>query len=389
MAEIDLSKGYFRLPSGEYYTDDAVFAEEYSKIFSSQWLYAGHVSEFPKRGSFVTVDLAGESVIVVRGEGDAFHGHLNLCTHRGYTLCDTDRGTVRSFVCPYHQWRFDIDGSLKNVPNLRDGEFFDFKDFGLKTVHADSWNGMVFFYLGDDPPVLAETLNNFHETVSPYNPRRTRLAHVEVLDLDANWKTTAENFNECYHCAGTHQSFYRANDVPRMQLEATHWFDEQARGASTGGDTGMPLRDGYQTLSVDGSLVSTRLLGQMTGADAAVGRNAGINMLPNYFYAGFYVDHWWAQAIFPISTTKSRMSFKWYVHEDAVEGVDYDVDTLTKMMTTTYLEDIDLIERTYRGVTSRGYVPGPIVAKNEPLMHSYVQSYWTLMGRSPTGSPAN
>jgi phenylpropionate dioxygenase-like ring-hydroxylating dioxygenase large terminal subunit len=110
-----------------------------------------------------------------------------------------------------------------------------------------------------------------------------------------------------------------------------------------------------------------------------VGLNAGINMLPNYFYAGFYVDHWWAQSVIPISPSRSRMIFRWYVREDAIEGRDYILEDLLQVAQTTYLEDIVLIEKTYQGVMSRKYAPGPIVAKNEPLMYSYVSTYWSLM----------
>jgi Rieske 2Fe-2S family protein len=229
-------------------------------------------------------------------------------------------------------------------------------------------------------------LGDFEPVVEPFEPRRTRVAHTEVVDFEANWKTAAENFNECYHCAGTHPSLCRATDVPRMQLEAPTWFEEDPDGVSAGGDAGMPLNPGYRTLSIDGGLISSVQHGSMGETDAEVGRNVGLNLLPNYFYAGFYVDHWWAQMIWPISTTRSRMTFKWYVHEDAVEGVDYDVANLVKVMQTTYLEDVDLIEHTYRGVASRTYEPGPIVAKNEPLMLSYVRSYYSLMGRDVDGS---
>jgi phenylpropionate dioxygenase-like ring-hydroxylating dioxygenase large terminal subunit len=381
---IDLRREYFTLPPREYYVGDRIFAEEFDKVFSRQWIYAGHLSEFPRRGSFMNVDFAGEKILIVRGEGGEFYGHFNVCRHRGYPLCEGETGTVRAIVCPYHQWRYDLDGVLTRVPGMSDGEFFDYRDFGLKRIHVETWHDMVFFHLGGNPQPLRSCLDQFDSSVAPFNIEGTRLAHAETLDLEANWKVSAENFNECYHCPGSHRSFCRVIDVPRMQQDAEVWFDlDRPGGAFAGGGSGMPLVEGMQTLSASGSLTCTKLLGDCTLDDAAVGRNTGINMLPNYFYAGFYVDHWWAQSVRPISPTRSRMVFRWYVREDAIEGTDYDVDVLTRLTRDTYLEDVVLIEKTYKGILSQTFTPGPIVARTEPLMYSFVAAYWSMMGPAP------
>ena len=383
MTTIDLSQRYFTLPPREYYVSGQIFAEEFDKVFSRQWIYVGHKSQFPQRGSFMTLDFAGEKLLIVRGEENQFYGYFNVCRHRGYPVCEAETGTARAFVCPYHMWRYELHGSLKSVPKLRDGEFFDYQDYRLEKINVATWHGMIFFHIGADPALLSTVLSGFDSDVAYFEIEGTHLAHEVKLDLEANWKVSAENFNECYHCPGSHPTFCRVVDVPRMQNEAQSWFNpDDAVNAFIGGNTGMPLTGGWQTLSADGNLISGKLLGACTSEDAAVGLNVGINLLPNYFYAGFYVDHWWAQSIFPISPSRSRMVFRWYVREDAVEDRDYILEDLLRVTQTTYLEDIALIEKTYQGVMSRKYSPGPIVAKNEPLMYSYVSTYWSMMGAS-------
>lgn len=384
MATIDLRRESFTLPPSEFYVSDEIFAEEFRKVFSGQWIYVGHLSQWPTRGSFVTLELAGERLLIVRGDGEQLHGHFNVCRHRGYPLCEGKSGRVRALVCPYHQWRFELDGRLSATPGVQDGEFFDFADYGLKGVHVDTWHGMVFLHLGDDPEPLADVLSGWDAAVARFDLPRTRLAHQETMEFEANWKVTAENLNECYHCAGSHAAFCRLVDVPRMQEEATSWFDlSSPETGLAGGSLGMPMHPGRATMSMDGSLICEKLLGACTAEDVAAGHNVGINLLPNYFYAGLYVDHWWAQTVYPVSPTRSRMDFRWYVREDAVEGQDYDVEKLVALMRTTYVEDIELIEQTDAGVRSRSFEPGPIVAKNEPLMYSFVTAYWALMGDSP------
>ena len=47
------------------------------------------------------------------------------------------------------------------------------------------------------------------------------------------------------------------------------------------------------------------------------------------------------------------------VHPDAVEGVDYDVDTLTEVWIATNTEDRRFVELAQRGASDPAYVPGP------------------------------
>src|SRR5438128_12610950 len=131
MSDLTTERTTFQLLDGEYYTSEEIFAREYDRIFSKEWFYACHLSQVPSKGSFLKVSYAGEEVVVVRGEGDAVHANLNVCRHRGFRLCEDTAGKVRrGFTCSYHQWRYNLDGTLASVPQMKDGEYFDFKNFG-------------------------------------------------------------------------------------------------------------------------------------------------------------------------------------------------------------------------------------------------------------------
>jgi fatty-acyl-CoA synthase len=94
------------------YTDPRIFADEMDRIFHAGWVFAGHDSEIPRIGDFVTRTLGREPVIMVRCKDGEVAVLVNRCMHRGTLLCPADRGHVRTFACPYHGWTYDLSGDL-------------------------------------------------------------------------------------------------------------------------------------------------------------------------------------------------------------------------------------------------------------------------------------
>jgi len=140
---------------GRYYTDPAIFELEKRNIFERQWQYVCRTEDVPTPGRFVRTVIGNENVIVVRGRDGELRAFLNVCRHRGSTLCLTDTGDFgRSIRCPYHSWTYRLDGSLMSAPNWTSMAAADKADFGLHPVHLDEWHGMVWLNLADDPPPL-------------------------------------------------------------------------------------------------------------------------------------------------------------------------------------------------------------------------------------------
>ena len=370
----------FTLLGSEYYTSTEIFAREFDRIFSRQWFYAGHVSQLRSKGSFFRFAFGGEEIVVVRGEGDQIHAHLNVCRHRGFRLCEGSEGKVRGgFVCPYHQWKFGFDGSLTNVPQMSDGEYFDFADYGLRTAHVEVWHGLIFLNLHDGPvSPLRDQLGSYEQVVSQYEPERTKMVHEKVYGLDANWKVAAENSLECYHCPGTHALLCQVVDVAGLQADLREWITDPD-AAADGGDKGMRIQQGMETLSADGKLITGKLLGHWRQEDVLGSHSGGVTLMPNLFYGVFYVDHWWALTFRPLTPTTCAVVYQWFVREDAEVGVDFDVDRLIEVGDITQSEDNVLIERTQRGVESKYFVPGPLSTDLEAALHDFVTNYLAHM----------
>lgn len=184
------------------------------------WLLAGHVNVLlPKKGSIAEVNVAGESIVFVRGESsEDVTAFYNVCPHRGHELvAPKTRSTMRSkaLMCPNHGWSFH-SGSGKLVKARYSEEVINFcgNDFHLKKVHVHVMVGLVMVNLDDNeevahPPALfgedlpAALLEKIPGISSPL---MKQLAVTEKV-IDANWKILVDNFLECYHCDIAHKAF--------------------------------------------------------------------------------------------------------------------------------------------------------------------------------------
>jgi len=120
----------------------------------------GRAAELERPGAFLTRDVAGASVVVVRGHDGQIQAFHNVCRHRGTRLCVTDSGTFAgSIQCPYHAWTYGLDNALLAAPQMDDAAGFDKGDYPLRTVACDTWDGHIFINLSDAPAPLLEQIH--------------------------------------------------------------------------------------------------------------------------------------------------------------------------------------------------------------------------------------
>lgn len=209
------SFGQRTLP-GEYYTSPGIFATERERIFGRFWLLVGHVSELAHAGSYFLAEVDRESIVVLRdadGKVGAFH---NVCRHRGSRLCTAPRGELgHALQCPYHAWTYGLDGRLVAAPRFAREEGGDTSELGLLPVQVDTWGPLVFVNPDSEAPPLLEQLEDVPERIAAAGIDLDALRfHRRVeWEVEANWKISAENFLECYHCPVAHPGFSAAMDV--------------------------------------------------------------------------------------------------------------------------------------------------------------------------------
>ncbi|AWD22531.1 aromatic ring-hydroxylating oxygenase subunit alpha [Fuscovulum blasticum] len=182
------------------------FAElETRHIFAAEWLCAGRAEALPNPGDYLTMEIAGEPVIILRDRDGSLRGLSNVCRHRMSTLLQ-GRGNVRSIVCSYHAWTYNLDGSLRGAPAMARNESFCRDQIRLPAIRVENWRGWIMVTLNPDAPPPAETLAAVDRLVG-YLPMETYSeVFREEFDWDTNWKVLAENFMESYHLPVCHEA---------------------------------------------------------------------------------------------------------------------------------------------------------------------------------------
>ena len=227
LVEDDGRNGVFRIRR-QAFVDPQLLEQERRAIFDRCWLYAGHASEVPETGCYVTRTVGGRPIVLVR-TGGGVKVLLNACPHRGNIVCRERRGKVAGFVCFYHAWSFSLDGALHRVPFDDAYGALDRAAHGLKEpARVVNYRGLVFVnfdaramdfeaYLGNARDYLDQMLD--------YDEQQEIVDGAQRYSMKANWKLLVENSIDMYHALVVHQRFFstymggKAEDLVRFTRE--------------------------------------------------------------------------------------------------------------------------------------------------------------------------
>ncbi len=371
------------LPQG-FYNDPEVFAFDLAAIHARSWFMVGFAAELPEPGSTLSVPIGRSSVLLVRDRRGVLRGFHNTCRHRGAQLCAPGRGQRSWIICPYHQWSYDLDGTLANAPRMP--EAFDRAQHGLRPVHVETVAGSVYVCLADEPPAFDAFRDQLAPLLAPHDLANAKLAFESTLVERANWKLVMENARECYHCIVRHPELSLTFPVKGRRsvqfADVSRLGQFNARMAAAALPVGpvegawwqamrFPLNDGTITLSMDGKPACRKLMCDRAQGDIGTLRWA----LEPHSFMHATCDTVFMFSAMPTGPEETVVTSKWLVRKDAVEGVDYTVEDVTELWTKTNLQDLDLCENNQAGVNSVGYVPGPYCEETEQLVMRFVDWY--------------
>lgn len=191
------------LPPDAYIQPD-VFRAEVRTLFSKEWICVAREEQIPQSGDFRVVNVVDQPLIVVRSADGSIDALSAICPHRGMPIVST-HGNASSFSCPYHLWKFGIDGRLISAPLMDGAEGFPDRDCRLPGVRVETWQGFVFVNLDPDARPLNDRLAVLNTLVDGYDMRNMVIASSLDFDCPWNWKILVENFMEAYHHIGPHR----------------------------------------------------------------------------------------------------------------------------------------------------------------------------------------
>jgi len=202
---------------------------EVEKMWKRTWQAVCRESEIPAAGDFFVYDIAGLSVVVTRTESGALKGYHNACLHRGRQL-RRDCGSAREFKCPYHGFRWSLEGDFLGAPCEWDFPHIDKANFSLPQVQVDTWGGWVFMNMDLQAESLASYMGILPAHFTRWQPENTYKAmHVEKV-IECNWKVAWEAFIESYHTVQTHPQILPYLGDSNSQYDC--WGDNVSRTIS-------------------------------------------------------------------------------------------------------------------------------------------------------------
>lgn len=188
---------------GQAYVDRDVFAAEQARVFRAGWAPVARVSDVARPGDYLSVDLFGAPLVVTNDDG-ALHVLSRVCRHRGMPVAE-GRGSAKALTCPYHLWRYDLDGRLAAAPGMERSDVFDRAACALPRLASEVWGGWIFVNLDGQAAPLAPRLDGLAGRLGKIAPDRMVTADVLTFESPWNWKVMVENFLESYHHIGPHR----------------------------------------------------------------------------------------------------------------------------------------------------------------------------------------
>jgi phenylpropionate dioxygenase-like ring-hydroxylating dioxygenase large terminal subunit len=310
---------------GEWYTDPRIAELERRRVFAHSWQLVGRTDQLAAPGAYVTAEVAGEPVLVVRGTDGALRGFFNVCRHHAAAVMTTPCGVADRLRCPYHGWTYDLEGKLRGVPEFDGVEGFDKAAMGLAPLAVATWQQLVFVHLDPDPAPLVEVQLDIASL---------QFCERREYTLGCNWKVFVDNYLDGgYHVPHLHGDLASILSHKDYTIET---FERVCLQSS-------PITDG--------------------DALARTGRALYYWIYPNLmlnWYDG-YLD---TNLVIPLGVDRTKVVFDFYFADISDAAMPRNRESIA-VSDKIQDEDLAICESVQRGLSSRAYRAGRLSVRRE------------------------
>jgi Rieske 2Fe-2S family protein len=365
----DAYKQGARTLPGRYYTTPEILSEEAERMFRRQWICVGRAAAIAGAGDYVAVEIAGESIIVLRDQTGERRAFYNVCRHRGTRLCEATHGRLSETIqCPYHAWTYALDGCLIGAPHMNEVAGFEKKEYPLHRVALAEWEGFLFVNLARDAKSLAEAFAPLVDRFACYNLAKLRTVRRIDYEVRANWKLILQNYNECLHCPTIHPEL-------STKLPYTSGANDLIEGPFLGGY--MEIKAPNESATLTGRACGLPL-GDLPDADR---RRAFYYALFPTMMLSLHPDYAVFYTVWPKTPAESSVVCEWLVHPDSPASPGYNIGDAEEFWDRTNRQDWHICEQSQLGVSSRMYQPGPY-SPRESIPAAWDREYLRVMGHT-------
>lgn len=339
--------------AAEAYVDEAWFKMDVTAILAKTWQWVCHVEKVREAGSYLTVDIAGHPIAVVRDREGILRAFYNVCKHRAHHLLSGEGNTSR-IMCPYHAWVYKLDGQLVRAPETEHLEDFDPKSICLDAVQVEEFCGFVFVNLDTTAPSLAEQSGNLETEIRHWAPDIENLTfgHRLTYDIKSNWKNVVDNFLECYHCPTAHKDFCTLVDMDTYEVTTHGIYSSHMAEAGNGANSAYDVSNATVRTHAVWWLWPTTCLMRYPGRSSMIILN-----------------------VIPIGPDRTLETYDFFL--ETPEADDMEREAIRYLDEVLQVEDIGLVESVQRGMNTPAFDQGRIVSdpngsgKSEHAVHHF------------------
>jgi choline monooxygenase len=336
------------IPSS-WYTNQDLFEVETQTVFSNSWQFAARVDQLISPGNYVTSEIGGEPVVIVRGNDGELRAFFNVCRHHAAAVMPEPEGCAPQMRCPYHGWTYSLEGELKGTPDFNDVCNFDRANNGLVPVEMAVWENWVFVRLGREQhnstrePAVAES--ELGKQIESLNLGALHWFERRRYELKCNWKVFVDNYLDGgYHVPHLHKGLDSVLDYGNYTIENGERF----------------------------CLQSSPLVATSEGEIGAV--RSGQRALYYWLYPNFMINYYEGtldtNLVRPLAIDRTEVIFDFYFKDVSAAARERNLASVT-VGDRIQQEDLDICESVQRGLNSRAYQAGRLSVRREAGEHLF------------------
>lgn len=347
----DLSRAE-TMPS-RWYTDPRFLDLEKERIFWKTWQPVGRTDMVQRPGDFFTCEVAGERLVVTRGQDDQLRAFYNVCAHRAGPVA-VGKGNRRSLQCKYHGWTYGLDGRLLSAPEFEGVNNWNKDAVCLPQVQVEAWGPFVFVNLDPDATSLIDLYGPIDAEIrrKGFNINHMRAMERRDYEIDCNWKVYVDNYLEGYHVPIAHPGLFRELDYDQYRVDTFRYYSSQyapIRPAKAGDVEGRDRR-------------------YVRSEDEAEALYYWI--FPNVML-NIYPDNMSINIILPLGHARTLTIFEWYFEEPGTGAGWESMQQTIAFSDEIQQEDIEICEWVQQGLQSRAYDRGRFSVLRENGVHHF------------------
>lgn len=334
-------------PPSAWYHHPKILELERIATFCRSWQFVGRTDQLRHPGQYITCEVAGEPLVVARGNDNALRGFFNVCRHHAAAVMTQPEGRAENLRCPYHGWTYNLQGELILAPEFGGVENFDRAANGLVPVQTAIWNTWVFVKLEPELPSLPDFLGkDLVERFQKLGVEQLKWFERRTYTLNCNWKVFVDNYLDGgYHVPHIHGGLNSVLDYSNYTIETGERFCLQSSPivANKANSKTSEVREGKRALYY------------------WIYPNLMINIYDGVMDTNLVVPH---------AVDKTEVIFDYYFADISEQARERNLASIA-ISEQIQAEDVAICESVQRGLNSRSYSTGRLSVRREAGEHLF------------------